>query len=59
MRRALAILILAVCGIVGIFAYSNMRPGIHAVSAACRQERLQGLTCLPSALGLRRESLIG
>jgi hypothetical protein len=54
------VIVFAVLGIVGVFVYSNLRPNTSPVfSAACRQERLQGLTCLPSGVGFHRESLIG
>ena len=59
MKRGLIVIVFAVLGIIGVFLYSNLRLDRHAVSAACRQERLQGLTCLPSGPGLQRESLIG
>jgi hypothetical protein len=60
MKRALIVVFVAVLGIIGVFVYSNLRPNISpVVSAACRQERLQGLTCVPSGVGFQREGLIG
>ena len=59
MRRGLLALMLAVVAVAAIFVYSNTRRDISTVSAACRQERLQGLAWAPAEPEFHRESLIG
>ena len=57
MRRALVALFLAVASIVGVFIFSNLRPhAFHAVSDACRQDRLQGIPCPPGEYADHRDS---